>query len=72
VSTPHHLRLRGGPAAGTTTPQQVLFELPGSQVPLAPPPEMHAAVSCVVAPVAVAHPDVPTDQWADGRCSCGQ
>jgi hypothetical protein len=28
-------------------------------------------VSRAMGPKAVAHPEVPTDQWVDGRCSCG-
>jgi hypothetical protein len=54
----------------------VRLELLGSQVPLAQsqkasPPEMRAVVSRVAAPAAMARPEVPTDQWADDRCSCG-
>jgi hypothetical protein len=77
-STPHRLRLhyrhRGTAIAA---PQQVRHELPGSQVPLArsqkaPPPDMRAVVSRVVAPAAVARPKMPTNQWADSRCSYGR
>jgi hypothetical protein len=55
----------------------VCLELLGSQIPLAqsqkdPPPKMRAVVSHAVAPVAVAHSEVPTDQWADGRSYYGR
>jgi hypothetical protein len=55
----------------------VRLEQPGYQVPIArsqkdPPPEMCTVVSRVVAPMAVARPEVPTDQWADSRCSSGR
>jgi hypothetical protein len=48
----------------------------GSQVPLArsqkaPPPKVHAVVSRAASPTAVARPEVPADQRADDRCSCG-
>jgi hypothetical protein len=52
-------------------PEQVHLELLGSHVPLAPR-EMRVVVSRVVAPVVVAHLEVPTDQSDKGRCSCGQ
>jgi hypothetical protein len=53
------------------------LELPSYKVPLAqsqkaPAPEMHVVVSHDEAPAVVAHSEVPTDQWADGRCSCGR
>jgi hypothetical protein len=35
-------------------------------------PEMHVVVSRDEAPATVEHSKVPTDQWADGRCSCAR
>jgi hypothetical protein len=79
-STPHHPSLHcycccGPLLPAITPPQQVRLKLLDSQVPLArsqkaPPPEMRAVVSRVVAPATVAHPEVPANQWADDRCSC--
>jgi hypothetical protein len=70
-----HCQCHGPPPAAT--PQQVCLDLRGYPVPLAqsqkvPPPEMHVAVSCDEAPTSVACSEVPTDQWADGRCSYGR
>jgi hypothetical protein len=49
-------------------------KLLGSQGPLAlsqkAPPVMRIQVRRYVTPGAVAHFKVPTDQQADGRCSC--
>jgi hypothetical protein len=73
-STPHHPCLHHGPAA-VAAPHQVSPGLLGSQVPLArsqkAPPEVCAVVSHAASPAAVACSEVPADQWADDRFSCG-
>jgi hypothetical protein len=55
----------------------VVLLLLGSQVPSArsqkaPPPEMRAVVSRVVAAMAAACREVPAHQWTDDRCSCAR
>jgi hypothetical protein len=72
-----HLHCQHHRPPAAATPQQVRLELPGYLVPLAqsqkaPAPEMHMVVSHDGAPVVVARSEVPTDQWANGRCSCGR
>jgi hypothetical protein len=51
--------------------------LPGCPVPLAQsqkarPPEMHVVVSQDETIAVVARSEVPIDQWANDRCSCGR
>jgi hypothetical protein len=48
--------------------------LPGTtaQSQKASPPEMRTMVCRVVAPVAVACPEVLTDKWANDWCFCGR
>jgi hypothetical protein len=66
--------LRHGSLAAAASQQESPEPL-GSQGPpdlsqKAPPPLMCAAAHRSVTPGAVAHSEVPVDQWANSRCSC--
>jgi hypothetical protein len=62
-------------SSAAAPPQQASPEPLDSQGPPAlsqkvPPPVMHVEVCHAVTPGTVAHFEVPSDQQADGQCSC--
>jgi hypothetical protein len=62
-------------SSATAAPQQASPEPLGSQGPpalsqKAPPHVICAAARWTVTPRAVAHSEVPANQWVDNRCSC--